>query len=370
MTDVLPEALLETIQSNYGLSEIQDIQTLWVGLENHNYLLSANEKKFFLQTSNTAYQPNLFAFKTQFLDWLAKQKLNECVAPIPTSEGELYLQLEDIGVAVLYPARPQQQRFLTEDKPDQQAGIKLADWIARLHNLTSQAPDFVTKPKESLVQNFQTLKAHYPVFEKIGLALPNLPIDEETKSIWHKFLEKTQHYYTVLFEDDHVFNLLESTAIYTSLVHNDLNLSNLSFDNSGNLITVYDFDNAGRDNRVADLQFIYYYYYHPSVIQGKEWLDEPKLKVALNHYENITGRAITADEKRLCAMLGMDRSLRGLLWMFDMLAKGMPPEMLLGVDYRMRPNDPSEKGTPLYQTFAKLFNGIACFSNIDWYLDH
>jgi Ser/Thr protein kinase RdoA (MazF antagonist) len=370
MTDVLPKILLEAICSNYGLCEIQEIQTIWLGLENHNYLLSSNGKKRFLQTSNTVFQPDLFAFKTKLLDWLVKHGMTECVAAIATIDDELYLQLDEIGAVVLYPARPQQHRFLTEDTPDQQAGISLSNWIASLHNLTVQTPDFVSKPKETLVQNFQTLKAYYPVFEKIGLALPNLPLDEETRDIWRKFLEKTPHYSTVLFADNRVFKLLESTAIHTTLVHNDLNLSNLSFDDSGNLVRVYDFDKAGLDNRVADLQFIYYYYYHPSVIQGNEWFDEPKLRSALSHYENATGQIITADEKLLCAMLGMDRSLRGLLWMFDMLTKGTPLEMFSGVDYRIRPNNPSEEGSPPYQTFAKLFNGIACFSNIERYLSY
>lgn len=370
MTDMLPPKLVEALCANYGLCDIQTVQTLWQGLDNRNYLLTADNQKFFLQTSNTDYQPDLTIFKTQLLTWLAEQQMPECVASIATSNKQLYLDFDEIGTAILYPAKPQQHRFLTADIPDKQAGMSLADWVGRLHNLTPSAPKFPSKRKESLVQNFQTLQAYFQGFEKIGLALAHLPFDDEAKRLCQEFIAKTPTYYDILFADNHGFRLLEATAHHTTLVHNDLNLSNLSFDDMGHLVTVYDFDNAGRDNRVADLQFIYYYYYHPSTVPAQDWFDGDKLSTALKHYEDVVGQPILEDEKRLCAMLGMDRSLRGLLWMFDMLTKGASPQIFQAVDARVRPHDKSEAGSPAFQTLAKLFYGIAQFSNIEGYLEY
>ncbi len=369
MSDMLPAPLLEALHTHYDLTEIQEIRPLWLGLDNQNYLLTTETAPYFLQISNTAYQPDLTAFKTQLLNWLAGQGMTECIAPITSANNTFYLEIAGMGTVILYPLRPQQNHFLVDEAPDKQAGISLADWIARLHNFTPNAPDFPNKRKESLVQNFQALQAHFPAFEKIGLALSHLPLDADTQQLCHTFIAKTPNYYDVLFADNHVFNLLEATAHQTTLVHNDLNLSNLSFDDAGHLITVYDFDNAGLDNRVADLQFIYYYYYHPSAVLGQDWFDKDKLKAALNHYESNVEQAILDDEKRLCAMLGMDRSLRGLLWLFDMLSKGAPPQLFEAVSARVRPNNPGEGGSVAFQTLAKLFYGIDTFANIEAYLD-
>lgn len=369
MSDTLPEGVLKEISAQYELGESIELKPVYIGLDNRSFLVDTAGEKFFLQISNTPYQPHLVEHKTKLLDWLATQGLSECVAPMPTASGQLFFQLENIGVVVLFPARSQQNQFSDDVDADRQAGISLAGWIARLHNLTAHAPVFSGKPKETLIENFKVLETSFTAFQKISHTLPTLPLDDETQYLCDDFIEKSVQYYQVLFEDQNVYRLLHASASHLSFVHNDLNLSNLSFDDSGQLVTVYDFDNAGRDNRVADLQFIYYYYYHPSAIAGNDWFDIPKVRNAIAIYESATQHPVTMDEKRLCAMLGMDRSLRGLLWMFDMLIKGMPPEILSGVDARVRPNKAGEPGSPLFQTFAKLFNGIDSFSNTDLYLD-
>jgi thiamine kinase-like enzyme len=127
--------------------------------------------------------------------------------------------------------------------------------VARLHRLSTEAPSFIGEPKESLQQNLKTTQDNLGIFEQIGTMLPMLPFDDETKDLLNNFVGQVPRYKRILFDDDHVYQLIQQCSAHTRLTHNDLNLTNLSFDEQGNLVTVYDFDNAGMECRVADLQF-------------------------------------------------------------------------------------------------------------------
>ena len=357
---------LQQLSKHYQIGEITGIQAVYSGLDNMSFMLKSSAGQYFLQLSSTVLQPELYIHKASLLTWLANSGLNACIASIPAANGALHIQIDASLFGVLFPVHPQKRRYFEDENLDERAGTSLSEWISRLHNLTAKAPAFPGKPKPKIAEDFKTLKAAFPGFQKMAGVIPALPLDHDSKALVSDFIKKSNDYFDFLFKNDRVFVLLAGLSEYKTLVHNDLNLSNLSFDDSGQLEMVYDFDNAGFDYRVADLQFIYYYYYHPSSIPGADWFDIPKFKNAVDRYEALVEQKITGAEKQLCAMLGMDRSLRGLLWIFDMLSKGASPELLRGVDERVRPNNPDEPGSPGYHTLAKLVFGIERFSQIDY----
>lgn len=354
--------VIEALQRHYELGEVTKAEAIASLGENHNTLLSTEKESFFVKLNNMSYHTHLAPWTTGLQKWLVGQGMKECIEPTPAKDGSLYLTIPEHGTAIVYPNRPGFVAEIENSEAEERSGQQLAQWIARLHKLSSQVPSFGGKPKSSFQEGMKFLQDHFPLVEGLAGLLPTLPLDEEFQSLCQLFFSRIQHYHDALFEDNRVYKLFETTAKQATLTHGDLNRSNLSFSDDGKLMTVYDFDESGWDHRAADLQFLYYHYYQPSSLEGKDSLDESNYKRALDAYEQECGLPISTPERQLCAMLGMRSTLRGLMWCFTHLVQGTLTEpLLLCVDRRARPTRFDEPGTTQYQTFGKLIHATESF---------
>jgi Ser/Thr protein kinase RdoA (MazF antagonist) len=97
MTQHIPIAVNDMLCSHWDICDIAQTNLVWTGLDNQNSIIETEDASFFVQVSDTPFQPTLIDKKTRMLRWLTDQGMTEVVPAMPTRDGMLFVEDEAVG---------------------------------------------------------------------------------------------------------------------------------------------------------------------------------------------------------------------------------------------------------------------------------
>ncbi len=258
----LSKRIISIISKKYDLGEVDDVELIEGGLQNHNFLFTTKHGKFVVRFLRKKFHKSFLKLKKLEFDML------------------FYLQRSGFPYQVPCPLKSMDSNFISlvarrkvfvynylEGKtikvPNNAQIRSIARALATYHKYASNAPFRQTKKGLS---DFSWLIRMYKKMKKID---PQNSFDKlmfNNLSYFEKILNKI---------------LLIKFSGKTLPAHSDFSQTNLLF-NGNNLVGVLDFDNIDWSLRSKDIAISV-----KSVCLTRDYLDESKLKIFLKEYLSV-----------------------------------------------------------------------------------
>lgn len=216
--------IMDTILQRYALGDIEDITLIKAGLENKNYKV---------HTQNNTYVVRLYSLKHSIRGSRLRQEIER--------EHEFIARAIDLSIPTPCIVKNSQDKLITRVQID-----NIERFIAVFPFLTgTHLNAFSTKASREVGQIVNKL------FE-VGLSFQNNDL-EMTNDIMSRAFQSYDHLLeknvTLPYSIQHLFKLIQSQKptmlskkLSKGLIHGDLTLENMLFDDHENLIAILDFD--------------------------------------------------------------------------------------------------------------------------------
>ena len=266
------------INSKFDIEKIVSFQGIKKGIENTNYLLKSNNKKFILTIFEKRVSNKEIPFFMNLMDKLNRSKIN-CPKPLKNNDGKYLIKLRNKTACIV--------SFLEgkdKNKLDLKNCFEVGKIIAQMHSVTK----------------------NIKIFRKNSMGIKNLdPLLKSIKFKSNKF-NKLENFLVNNFKD---IKKNWPKELPKGIIHGDLFIDNIFFKNN-KLSGIIDFYFAANDFFMYEIAICINALCFDNK-KSKFIINKQKIKNLIKGYESI--KKISLKEKKLLNILCRGASIRYLL---------------------------------------------------------